>query len=248
MPTELKDRVFVIVGATGGIGQAVCRRLQAAGARMVVGSRRAEATAVLATEVGAHGLPVDARDSAQVDAAFEAAVQRFGRVDGAVNLAGSLLLKPAHLTSDEEWDATLATNLTSAFHVLRAAGRRLREGGSIVLVSSAAATIGLANHEAIAAAKAGVEALARAAAASYGSRGLRVNCVAPGLTRTPLTSRITENAAALKSSLSMHVLGRVVEADEVAAAIEFLLADGAVTGAVIPVDGGLASVRGRPAG
>jgi NAD(P)-dependent dehydrogenase (short-subunit alcohol dehydrogenase family) len=123
----------------------------------------------------------------------------------------------------------------------------MKQGGSIVLVSSAAARVGLANHEAIAAAKAGVIGLALSAAATYAPRGIRVNCVAPGLVRTPLTSRITENEAALKGSLAMHALGRIGEASDVASAMEWLLdpAQAWVTGQVIGVDGGLASLRPR---
>lgn len=238
--------VYVVVGATGGIGRALCARLASRGARLVVGSRRESETLSLAAELGAVGTPLDARDARQVEAIFTAASAAFGRVDGVVNLAGSLLLKPAHLTTDDEWRDVIDTSLTTAFNVLRQSVRSFsKEGGSIVLVSTAAASIGLANHEAIAAAKAGVEGLARSAAASYGSRNIRINCVAPGLTRTTLTSRIVDNPAALKASEAMHALGRIAEPDDVAAAIEFLLTQTSMTGSVISVDGGLSSVRAK---
>ena len=99
----------------------------------------------------------------------------------------------------------------------------------------------------IASAKAGVEGLTRAAAASYASSGLRFNAVAPGLTKTPLTSRLTSNEASRKASEAMHPLGRLGEPDEIARAIAFLLdpANDWITGQVIGVDGGLARVRGR---
>lgn len=120
-------------------------------------------------------------------------------------------------------------------------------GGSIVLVSSAAARIGFANHEAIAAAKAGVIGLTLSAAATYGPRHIRVNCVAPGLVRTPMTSRLTANEVALKASTAMHPLGRIGEPEDVAAAIEWLLSpeQSWVTGQVLGIDGGLGSVRSR---
>jgi 3-oxoacyl-[acyl-carrier protein] reductase len=123
----------------------------------------------------------------------------------------------------------------------------MQAGGSIVLSSSAAARVGLANHEAIAAAKAGVIGLMLSAAASYAPRGIRVNCVAPGLVRTPLTARTTANEASLAASTGMHALGRIGEPEDVAAAIAWLLdpAQGWVTGQVIGVDGGLATVRPR---
>jgi NAD(P)-dependent dehydrogenase (short-subunit alcohol dehydrogenase family) len=120
-------------------------------------------------------------------------------------------------------------------------------GGAIVLVSTAAAAIGLANHEAIAAAKAGVEGLARSAAATYAARRIRVNCVAPGLVRSALTARITGNESALKASLAMHPLGRVGEPADVARALEFLLdpANDWITGQVLGVDGGLGMLKTR---
>ncbi len=190
---------------------------------------------------------MDATKTSEVEAAVNHAVEAYGRIDGIANCVGSLLLKPAHLTSDEEWAATIAANLTSAFATVRAATKTIKGGGSIVLVSSAAARIGLANHEAIAAAKAGVIGLTLSAAASYAARNIRVNCVAPGLVETPLTTRITSNEASLKSSIAMHAPGRVGQASDVAAAIEFLLNPGNqwITGQVIGADGGLGSVRPR---
>ena len=241
-----ESKTVVIVGATGGIGRALCARLNAAGHSLVVGSRREAETHTLASELGAIGHPVDARAPEDVEALFTRARNELGRVDAAVNLAGSILLKPAHLTSDSDWAETLATNLTTSFNVLRQAVKSFdKEGGSIVMVSTAAASHGLSNHEAVAASKAGVEGLARAAAATYGSRGIRVNVVAPGLTRTPLSERITSNDAALKASLSMHALGRIAEADDVAAMIEAVLFNPVMTGAIVPVDAGLANGRSK---
>ncbi len=122
------------------------------------------------------------------------------------------------------------------------------EKGSIVLSSSTAGLIGLTNHEAIAAAKAAVIGLMRSAAASYATKGIRINAVAPGLTRTPLTQAITNNEIALKASTAFHPLGRIGEPEDVAAAILWLLSDESafVTADVIAVDGGLSSIKLRP--
>jgi NAD(P)-dependent dehydrogenase (short-subunit alcohol dehydrogenase family) len=172
----------------------------------------------------------------------------FGSLDGIANCVGSLLLKPAHLTRDEEWDDTIRTNLSSAFAAVRSAAKTMKKaGGSVVLVSSAAARIGLPNHEAIAAAKAGIIGLTLSAAASYASSGIRINAVAPGLTRTPMTDRITSRPASEKASLSMHALGRLGEPKDIASAISWLLdpAQSWLTGQVIGVDGGLADIRLR---
>ncbi|MFO0936372.1 MAG: SDR family oxidoreductase [Gemmataceae bacterium] len=173
-------------------------------------------------------------------------LQMHGRIDAATT--GSLLLKPAVSTSESEWQATIAANLTSAFSVVRACSQAMiGQGGSIVLVSSAAARIGIANHEAIAAAKAGVIGLTLSAAATYGPRGIRVNCVAPGLVRTPLTTRLTSNDASLKASTAMHALGRIGDVADVASAIDWLLnaEQSWVTGQVLGIDGGLGSLRTR---
>jgi 3-oxoacyl-[acyl-carrier protein] reductase len=239
--------VFVVIGATGGIGSELSRRLAAGGARLLVAARDGQKVAALADEVGAQGFTLDAAQFAEAEACVGRAAELYGRVDGVANCVGSLLLKPAHLTNEAEWAATVAANLTSAFAAVRAAAKAMKGGGSVVLVASAAARVGLANHEAIAAAKAGVIGLTLSAAASYAARGIRVNCVAPGLVRTPLTARITSNEASLKGSAAMHALGRVGEPADVAAAMEWLLdpANAWVTGQVIGVDGGLGTVRAR---
>ena len=199
---------YVILGATGGVGSALCERLAGSAAQLVLGGRDGQRLEQLAHTTGGHPFTLDATLPVQVEACVQAAVERYGHLDGIVNCVGSLLLKPAHLTSDDEWAATLGVNLTSAFAAVRAGARAMmRSGGSIVLLSSAAARIGLANHEAIAAAKSGVIGLTLAAAASYGPRGIRVNCVAPGLVRTQLTARLTANESSLKASEAMHALG-----------------------------------------
>ena len=242
----MADVAYVILGATGGVGSALCRRLSARGARLTVAARDYQRTRAFAAELGAHAVPTDATCAAHVDRCFAAALEHHGRIDGVVNCVGSVLLKPAHLTTDDEWDAVLAANLTSAFLTVRAAVRAMTPaGGSVVLVSSAAARLGLANHEAIAAAKAGVQGLVLSAAASYAGRGIRVNAVAPGLVRTPLTARFIANETALKASTALHALGRIGEPDDVASAIEWLLDQTWVTGQILGVDGGLATVRSR---
>ncbi len=238
--------VYLVLGATGGVGAALCRRLSQRGARLVLGARREAPLLALAAELNAEAVPCDAARPGDVDRVVGLALERFGRLDGVACCVGSLLLKPAHLTTPEQWDETLAANLTSAFGAVRAGARAMmRGGGSIVLVSSAAARVGLPNHEAIAAAKAGVIGLALSAAATYARYRVRVNCVAPGLVRTPLTAGLTGNSAMLAASTAMHPLGRIGEPEEVAAAIAWLLdpAQGWITGQVLGVDGGLGSLR-----
>jgi NAD(P)-dependent dehydrogenase (short-subunit alcohol dehydrogenase family) len=211
----------------------------------VLAGRNEEKLQALALALGSeHVVPVDATNFDALDAA----VQRFAPLDAMVNCAGSLLLKPAHLTTEREYQETIAASLTTAFAAVRAGAKAMMStGGSIVLCATAAARAGFANHEAIAAAKGGVMSLTLAAAASYGPRNIRVNCVAPGLVDTPLTARITQNEAARKGSEAMHVLGRLGKPEDVASAIAWLVdpANSWITGQVIGVDGGLGTVRAR---
>ena len=250
-PTRVSDSnpVVLVLGATGGIGAAVARRLSARGARLVLGARDADRLAALAAETGGLAVPLDATRPDEVKAAADRALAEYGRLDGAANLVGSILLKPAHLTSPEEFEQTLQLNLYTAFNLVRAAAKAMYgTGGSIVLMSSAAAGVGLANHEAIAAAKAGVEGLARSAAATYAPRGIRVNAVAPGLVRTPLAARLLATPAAEEASAKMHALGRVGEPDDLVGMLALLLdraQAGWITGQTISVDGGFATVRPR---
>lgn len=191
---------YIVFGAYGGVGSALCHRLAKKGARLLMAGRDEVRLAGLAAGISAQTFALDATDLRQVEACMKQAADLFGQVDGVANCAGSLLLKPAHLISEEEWDTTLATNLKSAFAVVRGAAMTMAErGGSVVLVSTAATRIGLPNHEAISAAKAGVEGLALAASASYASKGIRVNCVAPGMTRTPLTAKLLQNEMMAKT-------------------------------------------------
>lgn len=244
----MEDRVFLILGAGGGIGSATARAMAARGANLIVAGRPGSALQAIADETGGVPYELDATITAEVGEAVGSAIDTFGHIDGIANCVGSLLLKPAHITTDDEWNNTIATNLTSAFAAVKAGAKAMRAaGGSIVLVSSAAAQIGLANHEAIAAAKGGVVGLARSAAASYARQGIRVNAVAPGLVRTKLTERLTSSPPAEEASLAMHALGRLGEPEDVASAIAWLLdpAQSWVTGQVIGIDGGLGSVRAR---
>mgnify|MGYP000951478827 CR=1 FL=1 len=243
--------VAVVLGGSGGIGSALATRLVRDGWKVVIAARDTDRLQTAAAAAGAEARRVDGRDSAAVESLLQSIAEAHGRLDGAVNCIGSILLKPAHLTSDQEFTDTITTNLTTAFYLARAAGRVMMKqtggGGSIVLCSSVAAQRGLLNHEAIAAAKAGVEGLALAMAASYARFGVRVNCVAPGLTRTPLTQALTQNEMLAKASAALHPLGRIGEGSEVASAIAWLLnpEQAWVTGQVIGIDGGLGRVQAK---
>lgn len=245
---------YLILGATGGIGSELCQILADKGASLLLAGRNGENLSKLAERLRDNNSATietatcDATKSDQVEQLFAKAGELFDRIDGVVNLAGSIILKPIHLTSDEEFEETLDRNLRTAFNVLRFGCKAmLNSGGSIVLMSTVAAKIGLVNHEAIAAAKGGINGLVISAAATYAPRKIRVNAVAPGLVRTPLADKITSNELALKASTAMHPLGRIGEPSDIATPIAWLLdpASSWVTGQIVSVDGVMSTVRAK---
>lgn len=239
-----QGRVIVVFGASGGIGSELCRSLSSKGYSLVLAARTKSSLDDLSAGLEhATAVECDATDFDQVSSVFERA-SAIGAVVGAANLVGSILLKPAHQTSRSEFDTTIGLNLASAFAVVRAGAKAMRDGGSIVLMGSSAGQIGVTNHEAIAAAKAGVAGLTRSAAATYAPK-IRVNCVAPGLVDTPMAKGLTSSGPALEASKAMHPMGRIGAAGDVVPAIAWLLTDESswVTGQTISVDGGMASVK-----
>lgn len=224
---------FLIIAAASAIGQAVTAELKSEGHEVVTTAR--------GDDLIRPDIVLDATDFDAVDKAFAEA----GPLDGAVNCAGSLWLKAAHQTSKAQYEAVIAASLTTAFATVRAAGKHMTAGGAVVLISSAAAQTGLAHHEAIAAAKAGIIGLTLSAAATYASNGLRFNAIAPGLIESPLTAALVSSDMGRKVSEAMHPLGRLGTPQDAARAIAFLLdpRHSWITGQMLGVDGGLAHVR-----
>lgn len=239
---------IAILGATGSVGSALARQLVAKGHKVFLAGRNEEVLKSLASELSSEFAIVEATQTGSVEECLSKAKESLCEINGIANCIGSVLLKAAHTTSQDEWDETIAVNLTSAFNVVKAAGKLMRSnGGSVVLVSSSAAEIGLPNHEAIAAAKAGIIGLTRSAAASYANRGIRFNAITPGLVKSNMTKKLWENPAAAQMSIDMHALGRLGEPEDIANAIAFLL-DGNnswISGQVLGVDGGLGSLLPR---
>ena len=240
------NRVAMVTGARGGIGAAVVARLRSAGHHVAAVGRDAASLADVPAD--AH-LAFDTTTPEGAAAAIDACRSQLGAAPALLaHCVGSTLIAPLHRTSAAQYRELMRVNLDSAVYMLQAWIEALRGaggGGAAVLVSSVVARIGVANHEAIAAAKGGVEALARSAAASYASTGLRVNAVAPGMTETPMTANMLKLDAMREGAGKQYPLGGVQTAAQVADTIVWLLSDGAarITGQVIAVDGGFTTVR-----
>jgi NAD(P)-dependent dehydrogenase (short-subunit alcohol dehydrogenase family) len=241
------NKIAIVTGATGGVGRAVAARLSAQGWRLIVTSRRAEN---LATTYGDQHLQV-AADCSTVAGARQImeAAKAHGLVPGALaHCVGNIRLGAMHRMSEADFNDCLSANLVSAFHTLATfigALREARSPGAAVLVSSAAARIGTPNHEAVAAAKAGLEGLVRGAAASYAANGIRINAVAPGIMETPASAGIIANPAAREGAARQYPLPGIGSPDELAELMVWLLSDAAarVTGQVWSLDGGFSSIR-----
>lgn len=227
----------LIIGAAGGIGSELVKGLMGT-SNLLLGYNSNS----LNVPIESH--QVDASDFTSTHTFVEQGLEKFGTVDAIVCLPGSLILKPAHRCSEEEFENTINTNLKSSFSVVRAAGALL-ENCSIVLMSTAAVSIGLSNHELIVSAKAGVESLARSASKTYARKNLRFNTVSPGMVDTPLTSSITKNEIVRKASEKMHALQRIGKPKDISNMIQFLInsENDWITGQNFIVDGGLSSTK-----
>lgn len=239
-------KLALVIGASGGIGSSLSEELGRREWNLHFSARNEELLGKMAEHYSARYTCADVTKSESVQQLFHSL--ELDEVDHlAVALCvGSILLKPAHLTTDEDWQNTLSLNLTSAFFVLRELAKiRDIKSRSLLFFSSAAAQVGLKNHEAIAAAKAGLIGLAKSAASSYGQRGLRVNVISPGLVETPLSAHLLEKEASRKASESMHPLGRLGKPEDISIfAADFLEPSASwLSGQVLGIDGGLSSLR-----
>jgi 3-oxoacyl-[acyl-carrier protein] reductase len=229
------SRVVLVTGGSKGIGQGIAVRLAQAGHRVAATYRSGD------VPQGVVGVQCDVTDPAQVEAAFVQVESTVGSVEVLVANAGitrdTLLMR----MSDDDWDQVIATNLTGAFRVARRAARPMIRGrfGRIIFISSVVGQMGSAGQVNYAASKSGLVGMARSLARELGSRGVTANVVAPGFIETDMTADLGEDL--VKKYAEQIPLGRLGSVDDIAGTVEFLASDAGsyITGAVIPVDGGL---------
>ena len=231
---------YLIIGAAGGIGSELTRDLKKLSCNLLLGIHKNPNPEFSDEEC----LQIDGTSFKSIHSFIQEGINRFRNIDGIVNLAGNLILKPAHRVTEEEFNTTIDINLKSSFGVIKSAGELIRDC-SIVLISTAATNIGLSNHELICSAKAGIEGLSKSAAKAYSRKNIRVNTVSPGLTRTPLAQNITNNPIALKASEKMHALNRIGEPKDISNMIVYLLdkSNNWITGQNFIIDGGLSTTK-----
>ena len=243
---ELSGKTALVTGATGGLGQAIARTLHAQGATIAISGTRVEVLQSLAAELGerVHCLPCDLSKSEEVDALVPAAEAALGSLDILVNNAGVTRDRLFLRMKDDDWQSVLDINLTAGFRLARAAlkGMMKRRVGRIISITSVIGTTGNAGQGNYAASKAGLAAMSKSLAAEVGSRGITVNCVAPGFIVSPMTDAL--NDAQKERVLTGIPAGRFGAGGDVAACVAFLASDEAsyVTGQTLHVNGGMAMI------
>ncbi|WP_299753172.1 3-oxoacyl-[acyl-carrier-protein] reductase [uncultured Boseongicola sp.] len=241
---DLSGRAALVTGASGGIGAAIARGLHARGAVVGLSGTRVESLEALAAELGAraHLLPCNLSDPEAVAALPKAAVEAMGSVDILVNNAGITRDNLFMRMSDEEWSSVLQVNLTSAMVLAKGVVRGMMKArwGRIVNITSVVGATGNPGQANYAASKAGLVGMSKSLAYEVASRGITVNCVAPGFITTAMTDRLSDDQKG--AILTQVPMGRMGEADEIASAVVYLASAeaGYITGATLHVNGGMA--------
>jgi NAD(P)-dependent dehydrogenase (short-subunit alcohol dehydrogenase family) len=240
MGERLKRALVLGASSPGGIGEAIARRLAGAGYELVVSGRREKELAKLASEIGATALTCDVTNESDIAALFEGA----GPLDVAINTAGTTDVGSIAKIERSRIEAQLAIHVTGNLLFLKHAAAHMPNGGAIVLFSSLTARVPGTGLAAYAGAKAAVEHIVRIAALEFGSRGIRVNAVAPGFTRTPMTESFLADDRIAGIYKKETALGELTEPDQVASAVAWLTSDDCfTTGETISVSGGAQLLR-----
>jgi 3-oxoacyl-[acyl-carrier protein] reductase len=243
---QLNGKTALVTGASGGLGGAIARALHAQGATVALSGTRKEALDALAGELGerVHVLPCDLSDAAQVEALAPAAEKAMGGLDILVNNAGLTRDGLIMRMKDEDWDKVIAVNLSAAFRLSRAAvkGMMRRKTGRIVSITSVVGVTGNPGQANYCASKAGLIGMTKSLAAEVASRGITVNCVAPGFIESPMTDALNDKQK--EGILASVPAGKLGRGADIAAAVVYLASDEAsyVTGQTLHVNGGMARV------
>ena len=243
---DLTGRTALVTGATGGLGGAIARALHARGAKVALSGTRAEALQALAAELGdgCTVLPCDLAERNQVEALATQAEAALGSLDILVNNAGITRDGLAVRMKDDDWDPVLAVDLTAGFVLIRAAlkGMMKRRHGRIIGITSVVGVTGNPGQANYAAAKAGMIGMSKSLAGEIASRGITVNCVAPGFIESPMTDVLNEKQKT--AILGSVPAGRLGQSRDIAAAVIYLASDEAayVTGQTLHVNGGMAMI------
>lgn len=243
----------IVTGGGSGIGAAVCLDLSKAGYRLTIADVNVDGgqeTVARVMDAGgvAHFVPTDVSVEADVIALVESAVSTYGKLDAACNAAGICQRgKVMHELTAEEWDRCIAINLRGLFlcNKYQVLAMLQTDGGAIVNIASAVSMVAVPNGAEYCASKAGVMGLVRGAAVDYATKGIRVNAVLPGGTRTPMLTSAIDTDPTLEAALvAVHPMARFCEPHEIAGAVRWLLSDEAsyVTGSAISVDGGMLAI------
>ena len=238
----MQGKVAVVTGGASGIGRATAIALAEAGASVVVADVDEAKLQETAAMSGATPVVTDVRSSAAVDALVAGAVEQHGSIDVMANIAGIIAMAPVVELTEQELDRVLSVNLKGVLFGTQAALRAMREGGSIVNMTSTAIDQAAPSLAAYAMSKAAVAMLTKTAAVEGGRQGIRVNAVAPGFVRTPMTERGGEErtAAMIEMMRKRSPIGATGEPEDIAAAVLYLASDASryVTGQVLRVNGG----------
>jgi len=241
---DLTEKSALVTGASGGIGADIARALHSAGAVVALSGTRVEPLEALAAELGerSHVLPCNLSDAEAVEALPKQAIEAMGAMDILVNNAGITRDNLFMRMSDEEWAQVLEVNLTSTMRLCRGALRGMMKSrwGRIINISSIVGATGNPGQGNYAAAKAGMVGMSKSLAYEVASRGVTVNCVAPGFIATPMTDKLNDDQ---KAAINVKIpAGRMGTPEEIAAAVLYLASNeaGYVTGATLHVNGGMA--------